>query len=265
MLTHTRNQKTDAIGTGVGFGFEETPWGIFALLRASGGGDARPLMSNQTPFREQLWADITPIYGSIRAHPFLRGLTSGELPEAAFRFYVKQDALYLQSFGQGLALLGARGPDMATMRMFADHAANTVAVERALHAGFMEAWKSADTPAPEIAPTCLHYTSYLLRTVYHRPFAEAVAAFLPCYWIYLKVGLDLQPQGSPNPLYQRWIDTYAGEAFGAVVEEVLTLIDRLGAEADAPTRAAMRAHFRQGARFEYMFWDMAWRQEAWPV
>ncbi|MCC5842407.1 MAG: thiaminase II [Opitutales bacterium] len=222
-------------------------------------------MSRELPFRDQLWADITPIYASIRAHPFLRGLTSGELPEEAFRFYVEQDALYLKSFGQGLALLGARSPDMETMRMFADHAANTVAVERALHAGFMEGWKRAVDEDPEPAPTCLHYTSYLLRTVYHRPFAEAVAAFLPCYWIYLKVGLDLQPEGSPHPLYQRWIDTYAGEAFGTVVEQVLSLTDQLGAQADAQTVRAMRANFRQGARFEYMFWDMAWRKEAWPV
>ena len=61
-------------------------------------------------------------------------------------------------------------------------------------------------------------------------FAEALGAVLPCYWIYWEVGKALLERGSPDPLYRRWIDTYGGEEFAAVVRAVLELTDRLGPE-----------------------------------
>jgi thiaminase len=38
------------------------------------------------------------------------------------------------------------------------------------------------------------------------------------------------------------------------------------AEAAGPRlREAMRARFLRSCRYEWMFWDAAWRQEQWPV
>ena len=42
-----------------------------------------------------------PLASSILAHPFLRGLVDGSLPEAAFRFYIVQDVMYLR-WGSGM-------------------------------------------------------------------------------------------------------------------------------------------------------------------
>jgi len=57
-------------------------------------------------FTTTLWRSIEPIYATILAHPFLRGLTDGGLPREAFRFYAVQDALYLRDFARAL-LTGA--------------------------------------------------------------------------------------------------------------------------------------------------------------
>jgi hypothetical protein len=61
-------------------------------------------------FTKRLWESIGEVFARILAHPFLTGLTDGTLDEAAFRFYVVQDALYLRDFGRGLAVLGAKAP-----------------------------------------------------------------------------------------------------------------------------------------------------------
>jgi thiaminase/transcriptional activator TenA len=117
----------------------------------------------------------------------------------------------------------------------------------------------------EMAPTNRAYTSYLLATCYGGSFPEALAAVLPCYWIYWEVGKDLLERGSPDPLYSRWIDTYGGEEFGDIVAQVLALTDRVGAGVSNGERDRMREHFVTTSRYEWMFWDAGWRQETWPV
>jgi thiaminase/transcriptional activator TenA len=107
--------------------------------------------------------------------------------------------------------------------------------------------------------------SYLLATAHAGSYAEAVAAVLPCYWIYGRVGEELVTRGSPNPHYARWIAMYGGAAFQDVVDDVLAVTDRLGAAASEAERVLMREHFTTTSRYEWMFWDAGWRREAWPV
>ena len=145
-------------------------------------------------FTDFLWNSIGGIYSKILKHPFITGLTDGSLDETAFRFYVIQDALYLRDFARGLAILGAKAPEDKWLMMFAEHARETIVVERALHESFFKEWKLTDEEVynTSMAPNNLLYTSYLLRVAYGRPFYEGMGAFLPCYWIYGEVGKELE-------------------------------------------------------------------------
>lgn len=218
-------------------------------------------------FTSDLWESIDGVYSAILAHPFLQGLTDGTLPEAQFRFYVIQDALYLRDFARCLAIAAAKSPEDAWCELFAEHAKTALVVERALHEGFFRDWdltaeQVSQTP---LAPTNLAYTSYLLRVAYGSPFEELLGAVLACYWIYWEVGKALESRGSPNPLYQRWIATYASEEFGSAVRQVLDVTDQCTADLPAARRAPIARHFLITSRYEWMFWDAAWRQESWPV
>jgi len=218
-------------------------------------------------FTDSLWKSIGPTYNSILKHPFILGLTSGELNEDAFRFYVIQDALYLKDFGRGLALLGARSDDDEDLMMFSEHAKTAIIVERALHKGFIDAWGLTWTDIENTEPSinCLLYTSYLLRVVYSRPYYEALGAFLSCYWIYWEVGKALLNQGSPNKLYQRWIDTYAGEEFAQTVRDMLATVERTCKSLNSSQKEVVAKHFGMTAKFEYLFWDMGYSCQQWPV
>jgi thiaminase (transcriptional activator TenA) len=220
-----------------------------------------------TPLTGQLWSSITDIYTRILAHPFLQGLRDGSLPRDAFRFYVVQDAHYLREYARTLSLAAARAPAEEDVLMFARHAAGAIEVERSLHEGFFRDFglTEPEVAATPMAPTNVAYCSYLLATAHGGSFAECLGAVLPCYWIYLEVGKELLASGSPDALYARWIETYGGEEFAAIVQAVLDLTDRVGGELGPAERARMAAHFVATSRYEWMFWDMGWRQEAWPV
>ncbi len=215
----------------------------------------------------KLWAGIEDTYRSILEHPFVSGLTDGSLERESFSFYVVQDAHYLREYARALSVAAARAPREEDIAMFAQHAAEAIEVERSLHKGFFRELGLAeeDVAGTPVAPTCLAYTSYLLTTAYSGSFAELLGAVLPCYWIYSEVGKALLDQGSPDPLYRRWIETYGGEDFEAVVRAVLALTDRLGPELSAAEQDRAAHHFNITARYEWMFWDMGYRRERWPL
>jgi thiaminase/transcriptional activator TenA len=54
-------------------------------------------------------------------------------------------------------------------------------------------------------------------------------------------------------------------AFTDLTEWCKDLMDDLAADATASDRERYRDLFVTSSRYEYMFWDAAWRQEEWPV
>jgi thiaminase (transcriptional activator TenA) len=219
------------------------------------------------PFSTTLWDSIGDIYQAILAHPFITGLTDGTLPAESFAFYVVQDALYLQDYARALAAVGSRAPTSEAMQMFARHAADAVAAELELHATLLSELgiSPEDVKRAEQAPTNRGYTAYLLATAHAGSYAEGVSAVLPCYWIYWEVGRELLRLGSPDPRYQRWISTYAGPEYGAVVAAVIAEVDRIAPAVSSAERELMSRHFRTTSRYEWMFWEAGFRRESWPV
>ena len=216
---------------------------------------------------DRLWREIEPTFAAILAHPFVTGLTDGSLDERAFAQYVAQDVHYLRDYARALAIVGAKAPTLADTATFARHAAEVFDVELQLHDSLLpQLGLDADLLARSpVLPTTRAYTSYLVATAYGGTFAEGLAAILPCYWIYARVGTALAERGSADPRYQLWIDGYSGEEYAATVDEVLAVTDRIGPTLTAADEATARAHFATTARYEWMFFDAAHRLEDWPV
>ncbi|MCO5175614.1 MAG: thiaminase II [Thermomicrobiales bacterium] len=218
-------------------------------------------------FTSELWASIDSIYAAIVAHPFVAGLTDGTLDDETFRQYAIQDAIYLQDFARSIAATAAKAPRDAWAETLAEHARFMLVGERSLHEGFFAGWglSEADVYATPPSPTCLAYTSYLVRVAWSGTFEEALTALLPCYWIYWEVGKLLEQSGSPNELYSRWIAMYASDEFAGPVQTVIAMLDDAVADLPDSRRERLRQHFLTTSRYEWMFWDAAYRNEAWPL
>jgi thiaminase/transcriptional activator TenA len=224
-------------------------------------------MVQRASFTNELWDSITDVYQAILRHPFVVGLIDGTLSESVFRSYVIQDSLYLRDFARSLAVAAARSPRDSWCELFAGHARDALVVERQLHDGFFRDWglTEQDLLSTMPSPANLAYTSYLLRVAYGHTFEELIGALLPCYWIYWEVGKELEARGSRSRLFQRWIDTYASEEFGQSVRQVLDIANLAIADLPESRRGAVRAHFVTTSRYEWIFWDAAFRQETWPI
>lgn len=244
-----------------------------------------------TRWSDRAWEAALPVYEKILAHPFVGALADGSLPEERFRFYIRQDALYLEGYARRLAHVAARLPRKEQTESFLRFALDGIAVERALHAQFLT---GGHPTAEEISPTCLLYTSVLDAQAL-APVEVEAAAVLPCFVVYQRVGewIHAQAEGNGNPVadgqatgsgapddtpsgrkaymplhenpYRAWIETYADPAFAASTERAVAICDELAAAADEETLRRMTELFVRCTRMEWMFWESAWNLESWKI
>lgn len=224
-------------------------------------------MQQRSGFSAELWHDVEPTFAAILEHPFLTGLVDGTLPIERFRFYVVQDAHYLRAYARALAYAGAHADEPGDTALFTGSAIEAIQVEQEMHRDLLGRFgiTTEEVEATPLSPSAQLYVSTMLADAAQGPFSRAVASLLPCFWIYWEVGRALVERGSPDLSYQRWIDTYADEAFGRTVEAVIAVTDRVAAQVGEDERDRMRTLFAQGCRLEWMFWDAAWREERWPI
>jgi thiaminase/transcriptional activator TenA len=214
-----------------------------------------------TPFSHALRADADDVWEAQHAHPFVTGIGDGTLPEAAFRFYVRQDYVFLIDYGRLLSLGAARAPRLAVMRRFAALAQAILETEMDLHRDYAAAWGigAAELEAEQAAPATAGYVDFLLRTAALGDFAELAAALLPCMWGYAEIGERLAANPPPaHPLYRQWIEVYAGAEFQQLAAWSRELVDDLAGELTAAGHQRMRQAFLTCSRHELAFWESAW-------
>ncbi len=207
-----------------------------------------------------------PIWQKTLAHPFVTELGNGTLPLEKFQFYMCQDYVFLIEYSRLLALATAKAPNLDIMGRFANLLDATLNREMALHREFAaQCGIDADTlAATQAAPTAYAYTRHLVRVAALGDLPEIVAALLPCQWGYSEIGRLLAQRGKPMtaPFYCQWIEMYASAEFAALAEWLKELLNSFAGTAP---EARLIETFCSSARYEYLFWDMAYRLEQWPI
>jgi thiaminase/transcriptional activator TenA len=217
-------------------------------------------MTGDRPFTELAWCATAGIRAAIDRHAFVTGLRDGTLPRATYVEYLTQDAHYLIGFARALSTCAAQATEIDDLSFWAFGAHDSIIVERSLHAG-----QVADLTAVEPSPTCLAYLSFLGATAGRGCYPVLAAALLPCFWIYEDAGRRLKGsvESAGHP-YQEWIATYGDPAFATATARARDIVDRSAEQSSTAVRRAMHSAFTTASRYEWMFFDAAWRGETWP-
>lgn len=214
-------------------------------------------------FTDQLWREAAPIWAAIQAHPFLAELRAGTLPIETFQYYVIQDYHYLEAFGRAVATGLSRAPTGDLMARVARRVMTPI--ERPLHERLfaLAGISRDDAVAAAVSPTNLAYQNHMLAVAARGTLGETAAALLPCPWTYHALG-DVVVDVT-HPVYAEWARFYTEGLLTESVRSWREFVDGEVAEAGPRTRESMRAAFHQSLRYEWMFWDMAYRRETWPI
>ena len=204
----------------------------------------------------------------IYEHPFNRELYQGTLPKKIFRFYLEQDALYLQDLSRALMLTSNRFATDKYTKQFKTLSEEILDTERNLHFKYLGDTKSPGlfhckkTPIQKI-PVVSDYTQHLLRTANILPVEEAVASFIPCFWIYSDLGRKMpsMPGYNINNPYHAWIASYSNDQFTSASKSIIQMAEELADTISCPIKQNnMVSAFVKSTEYEILFWDSAYKK-----
>jgi len=233
-------------------------------------------------FSQRLRRKADAVWEAQHRHPFVRGIGDGALDLEAFKFWVRQDYLFLIEYARVLGLAAAKAPDLETMTRFAGLLDETLRVEMGLHRSYAAEFgiSEEELEREEMAPATRAYTDFLVRTAAVGDFAELVAALTPCMWGFCEIAQRLaagpQPADAParptslsgrqaGGRYRRWIEMYSSPEFAELARWCRDLLDRVAGGLRGEEQRHLENAFLTSSRYEYLFWEAAYRREGWPV
>jgi thiaminase (transcriptional activator TenA) len=220
-------------------------------------------------FCDNLRRKAQPIWDAQLRHPFVVALGKGTLPERKFKYYILQDARFLGDLARVFAAGAQRAPDAESALRFAKLIEETILTERGLHESYGKRWNMTPRRMSSVpmAPTAYAYTRHMLSVAQVGSAAEIIAVALPCAWIYCVVGHHLLRNGLPKAghPYRDWLMLYASPEFAEVQQWMRAKVDLWAKTAGVAEKKRMEDTFLISSRYEWMFWEMAWQEEAWPL
>lgn len=202
----------------------------------------------------EIWNQSLKIYNAILEQPFLKELSEGTLSNEIFGRYIAQDEIYLKNYYSQMFMLADLMTDTKHKELFISFAQSGMEGEKAMHELLIERY-GVDTEIPASKVTS-DYNTHICEGIATGNPCVALAAVLPCMWIYNQVGLHIlnHAQLKDNP-YKEWILEYGNEEFTDGVNQVLEMIDQWAKNADEETKKQMDYYFLKAALYEYAFWD----------
>lgn len=220
-------------------------------------------------FTERLYQRVAPIWDSYLDHPFVKGIGNGTLDKEKFKHWLKQDYVYLVDYTRLFALGVAKARDLKTMTLFGTLVHETLHTEMQLHRNYAAKFGISEQELEETLPasTTIGYTSYMLDQAQRGDIAHVVAAVLTCTWSYNYIGRALNEieGASEHPFYGEWIDMYSSNDFTQLSDALIAMMDEIAEGKSESELQVLEDIVVRTSYYEYMFWDMAEKQEMWSI
>ena len=220
----------------------------------------------QERLTNRLRREAAGIWEAQHQHPFVRGIGDGKLDMEKFKFWLRQDYVFLIEYARLLGLAAARSPDLGTMTRFAGLLEETLETEMSLHRAYANEFgiSREELEQEPPAPTTRAYTDFLLRIAATGDFVELAAALLPCMWSFSEIGQRLAAPPLPSDTrYAQWIAMYSSREFAELAGWCRDLVDNLAAGLPERELKKLEEAFLTSSRYEWQFWEMAWKMERW--
>lgn len=219
-------------------------------------------------FTQEIRQQAGGIFQAIFDHPFVKGIAEGKLAREQLIHYVKQDFEYLNAYMRIYGIAISKSTSREEIATFNEQISFILHSEVHPHQNFCAAAGVTyeELQGYPLAPSAHHYIRHMLTVAYEGSLGEIMAVLLPCPWTYQEIGRKLLDEVKPDeshPFYD-WIYFYGNRGEDATAK-FCSRVDEWAERATAAERERMKEYFMLSCQLEYMFWDMAYKQEEWPV
>lgn len=205
------------------------------------------------------------LWHKMVTHPFVEEMGDGSLPVEKFRAYFLQDYVFVRDLVSMTALGVSKAPDFRSASRLNQFLTGILDPENDL---FLRAFESlgvseAEYSSASASPTTQAFGDFMMRVALEGDFEDIVTVLYVTEATYLDwatrlIEADKRPG---NPVYQEWIDIHGPDVLGE-------LVGWMGSHLDAAVvgdrRSRIEGIFTTALRYEYLFWEAAYRGERWP-
>ncbi|WP_254533583.1 TenA family protein [Natrinema gelatinilyticum] len=211
-------------------------------------------------FTDWLRERAEPDWSNATGHRFTRELGTGELDDAVFERYLRQDYAFVRTLVGVFGRAVGDAPTMEAKARLVEFLGTLTADENDF---FERSFEALNVPkavysAPERTATTLAFEDLLERAAREGGYAETLAVLTPAEWIYLEWATAVAGE-PPSQFYLReWIDLHSNEQFEAFVTWLRDELNREGAAASPRQQQQIERLFRRTVSLEVAFFEVAY-------
>ena len=215
-------------------------------------------------FTDWLRECAEPDWSNATGHRFTRELGAGDLDDAVFERYLRQDYAFVGTLVGVFGRAVGDAPTMDAKARLVEFLGTLTAEENDF---FERSFEALNVPKavysdPERTATTLAFEDLLERAAREGGYAETLAVLTPAEWSYLEWATAI-PDDPPSQFYLReWIDLHANEQFEAFVTWLRAELDREGATASPRRQQRIERLFRRTVSLEVAFFDAAYDSDS---
>lgn len=203
------------------------------------------------------------LWEGVVTHPFVLEMGDGTLPRKTFRDYFVQDYAIVGDIVSILSMGVAKAPGFDAASRFNKFITGILNPENDI---FMDAFKEMKVTPEEMArktPTTQAFGDFMVRVGLEGQFEDIATVLYVTEGAYLDWATRLMKAGKRprNAAYRAWIDIHGPAVLGDIVAFLGQHVDR-----NTPPKRRKRVEelFLTSLRYEYRFFEAAYRGEQWP-
>ncbi|WP_237350114.1 TenA family protein [Wolbachia endosymbiont of Cylisticus convexus] len=190
----------------------------------------------------------------VANHPFNVELMDGTLNIESFKFYIQQDALFLDGYIRTILIIASKVEDLSNIIPLIEVAQGAIAIVRVLYKHYFTVYSIS---FGEKSLKCFNFTNFLLSTSYSDTY-EAITVLYSCHFIYKVVVDSMRNKIKKNNRYRDWFDFYSSNLIGSGCIALESIVDEYCQKVGEKERRRMLELFRISVQFELDFWNSAY-------
>jgi thiaminase/transcriptional activator TenA len=195
---------------------------------------ARSYHHTKQTLTQRMLDEGQPTLQQILQLSFIEHLKTGTLPEEQFMLYKANDVIYLPYFSQGIEIIAGRITDQIEKNTLLSKALGAIQQEQNIRKDYLPNFKG-DIHSTILSPNNKQYIEFLLSNAKNAPIETALAAHLPCFWVYQQLGEHLPlSQISLNHPFRPQIKSFSSvklkESSNFILKMITTRANQLSQE-----------------------------------